>query len=235
MSDPYQSLDRLKMRLEYDATDLFDSRDNAEKRFDRLLMGTEAVGDGPRFEGLEAEARDLIENYASDQTFNYEEGRVDEIRATDDSSIPLVFPIDQIQSVEIKRSLRTEWRELSADRWDNTDHRLVLAYERGRRGNTEGTRRNTLVDRAARRTWVDICAKLRVTYDRGFDPIPYDIQSVQVAIINRMLRNLKTEQNIAAMEPDQLEAVTNAEAVVTDDIRDRITSVTAFGGATLSV
>lgn len=235
MPEPYQSLERLKARLEYDAEDLFDERDNAAKRFDRLLGGTEAVGDGPGWQGLEAEARAIIENYASDEPFSRGEGRVDTMRATDDSSIPLVYPIQSIQQVEIKRSLRRDWEVLDADRYDNTDHRLVLAYERGRRRGTEGTRRNTVADRATRRTWVDVAAKLRVTYDRGFDPVPYDVQSVQVAIVNRMLRNLKTEQNIAAMEPDQIESVTTAEAIMTDDIRDRITSITALGGATQSI
>lgn len=235
MPDAYQSLDRLKARLEYDAEDLFDTRDNAAKRFDRLLGGTDAVGDGPAWEGLKAEARDIIENYASDEPFSREEGRVDTMRATDDSSMPLVYPIQDVEQVEIKRSLRRDWHPFEADRWDFTDHRLVLAFERGRRGGTHGTRRNELADRARRRTWVDICAKVRVTYDRGFDPVPYDVQSVQVAIVNRMLRNLKTEQNIAAMEPDQIEAVTTAEAIMTEDIRDRITSITPLGGATQSI
>jgi hypothetical protein len=71
-----------------------------------------------------------------------------------------------------------------------------------------------------------------VTYDRGFDPVPADILSVQVALVNRMLRNLKTEQNISAMEPDQIESVTAAEAVLTEDIRQRIDQVHKLGGQT---
>jgi hypothetical protein len=79
---------------------------------------------------------------------------------------------------------------------------------------------------------MDIAEKIRVTYDRGFVEIPPDVLSVQVAIVNRILRNLKTEQNIAAMEPEQISAVTDAEAILTDDIRARIDQVTPLGGAT---
>jgi hypothetical protein len=50
-----------------------------------------------------------------------------------------------------------------------------------------------------------------------------------------MLRNLKTEQNIAAMDPEEITAITDAEAIMTDDIITRIDQVTPLGGATLSV
>lgn len=233
---PYQSLERLKMRLEYEATDLFDSDDNAAKRFDRLLMGTAEVGDGDSFDGLEAEARSVIESYHSDEPFTKQVDRVDEIRAKDEAATPLAYPVDSVASVEIKRSLRDEWRVLPDYRWDRTDHRIVLSYGPHRYGGgRRGTRRNVLADNAGRAEWSQIAEKLRVTYTRGYDPIPADIRSIQVDLINRMLRNLKTEQNISAMEPDQITALTAAEAVVTEDIEARINAHTPLGSSVRSV
>ena len=233
---PYQSLERLKMRLEYDAEDLFDSRDNADKRFDRLLMGTAEVGDGDDFDGLEAEARKTIESYHSNEPFTREVDRVDELRATDDAAIPLVGPIESVSSVEIKQSLRGDYRELDTGRWDFTDYRLILGYGPNRAGiGRQGRRRNVIADSAARAEWSQIAQKIRVTYTRGFDPIPADVRSIQVRLINRMLRNLKTEQNISAMEPDQIQAVTSAEAVVTEDIENRIRQITPLRSVVRSV
>ena len=233
---PYQSLERLKMRLEYDADDLFDSDDNAHKRFDRLLMGTAEVGDGDDFDGLEAEARSIIESYHSDEPFTRQEDRVDVIRTVDEAAIPLAYPVESVASVEIKRSLRSDFRELSEDRWDATDHRIVLSFGPHRYGSRRGgRRRNVLADNAGRAEWSQIAEKLRVTYTRGYDPIPADIRSIQVDIINRMLRNLRTEQTISAMEPDQIESVTAAEAIVTEDIEARIQAHTPLGSFVRSV
>jgi len=50
-----------------------------------------------------------------------------------------------------------------------------------------------------------------------------------------MLRNLMTEQTIQAMEPDQIEAVTSAEAVMTEDIEMRIREFSPLGGSVQSV
>lgn len=232
---PYQSLERLKMRLEYDATDLFDSRDNADKRFDRLLGGTAEVGDGDDFDGLEAEARKTIESYHSNEPFSREVDRVDELRATDDAAISLVGPIESVSKVELKSSLRGDYRELDAGRWDYSDYRLILAYGPNRVGSgRRGRRRNVLADSAGRAEWSQVAQKIRVTYTRGFDPVPADVRSIQVRLINRMLRNLKTEQNISAMEPDQIQAITSAEAVVTEDIENRIRRITPLVSAVQS-
>jgi len=243
--DPYQSLDRLKMRLEYEATDLFDDRDNAAKRFDRLLMGTEEVGDGDTFDGLEAETRSTIETYAGGEpqaanlpdsfTFSREVDRVDTMRATSDAAMPLLGPVESVATVETKADLGDDWRELNTDRWDTDSNRLILSYGSAAARGRYGRRRNTLADVATRATWRDIAEKIRVTYTRGYDPIPAAIRSVQVQMINRMLRNLMTEQTIQAMEPDQIEAVTSAEAVMTEDIEMRIREFAPLGGSVQSV
>jgi len=229
---PYQSLERLRARVEYEPGDLFDDADNAEKRFDRLLAGSEAVGEPDGFRGLEAEARGIIETRLGDQTLAAEDGRVDTMRTDDDAAMSLVFPIRDVQKVEFKTTLRDDWRDLDADRFDFTNHSLVLSYGRRRSATRGGFRGNRLTRLATRLTWLDLAEKIRVTYDRGFEDIPEDILAVQVSIVNRMLRNLKVEQNVAAMEPDQLEAMTASEAILTDDIRERIDQVTPLGGAT---
>lgn len=218
--DAYQSLDAIKQRVDYDGAAFFD--DNEHLRFDELLVR------------LEEEARGLIETRSGDETFALEEGRVDEFRATDDAALPLVYPIRDVQSVEFKRTMRADWTTLEPDRYDYTDHRLVLDVGR-RRGSMRLSGGVDLTSHAERSTWMDLARKLRVTYDRGFDPVPADIRSVQIDIINRLLRTLRSEQNIGAMEPDQLQSVTTAEAVLTDDIRERIDQVTGLGGKSLSV
>jgi len=232
---PYQSLDRLRARVEYEPGDLFDDADNAEKRFDRLLAGSDAVGESNGFRGLEAEARGIIESRLGDQTLAAEDGRVERLRTSDDAAIPLVYPVRDVTTVEFKTTLRDDWRTLSGDRWDFTDHSLILSYGRRRSQTRGGFRSNRLSRLATRMTWLDLAEVVRVTYDRGFVDVPADILSVQVAIVNRMLRNLKVEQNVAAMEPDQLEAMTASEAILTDDIRERIDQVTPLGGATQAI
>lgn len=237
--DPYQSLARIRARVDHEPNDFFE--DNAEKRFDRLLMGTTAVGDTAdgdpdEWDGLEAEARGWIETMLGDETLNEETGRVDEIRPGYDSALTLVFPITDVTKVEYKTTLSADWQTLDADRYTHTEHNLIL--ETCRRGRTAliDTRRNTLADAATRGTWADLAARLRVTYDRGFAEIPLDIKSVQIQIINRMLRLLRAEQTFAAASPEEWQGVSpEFDRVITEDIRDRVADVTTLGGATSSV
>jgi hypothetical protein len=242
MADPYQTLDRLKARLEYEPSDIFDGP-NAAAEFDRLLYGTnldsaDGVDGGaaditPEWTGLEGEARTIIETRLGDEPLSKETDRTDTIRPGYDAAETLVYPIQDVTKVEYKYTLRRDFQTLDPERYTHDDHHLILENRTRQVGSPRGgTRRNTLADTATRATWGDIAAMLRVTYDRGFDPVPADILSVQVALVNRMLRNLKTEQNIAAMEPDQIESVTAAEAVLTEDIRQRIDQFTPLGGAT---
>ena len=196
-SEPYQSLERIRARVEHEPSDLFE--DNENKRFDRLIMGTDEVGDGDAWTGLEAEARGIIETRLGDNTLAAEDGRVDVMRTTDDSAMPLVFPIRDVQSVEYKLNLGDDFETLDADRWDFTDHNIVLSYGRRMAESRHGFRGNRLTGFTARLTWLDLAEKIRVTYDRGFgaEP-PEDIKSIQISLINRMLRNLRNEQTVAA-------------------------------------
>lgn len=239
-SEPYQSVERLRARIEHQPTDLFD--DNAEKRFDRLLGGTESVGDAPAtdadgWRGLEYESRKYIETLYGDQPLNYETGRTDELRPTYEAAIPLVHPVDSVSQVEYKYDLGGEWRTLDAERYTWSRHNLILEHFRaGGTGGRAGTRRNTAADFATRASWGDLAAKLRVTYDRGYDPVPGDIQSVQVQIVNRMLRLMRLEQNLAAASPEEWQGVSpEFDRVITDAIRERIGEFTTPSGATLTM
>ena len=240
--DPYQSLERIRERVEHTPDDLFE--ENAEARFDRLIMGTDATDpDAPAAEswiGLEAESRGIIETLTGDQPLGREVDRVDEFRPSTDAAIPLVYPVESVASVEYKHSLRSDWRELDAHRWtmdrDGRGHTLILEAMRRGGGGRGGTRRNTLADTANRATWGDLAAKLKVTYTRGFDPIPADIQSVQIALINRMLRLMRAEQSFAAASPEEWQGVSpEFDRVITEDTRERLEDFTTIGAATMSM
>ena len=75
MSDPYQSLERIRERIEHTPEDIFGDDANAEARFDRLLMGTDATDPDAAdpWPGLEAEARGIIETLTGDQPLDFEE------------------------------------------------------------------------------------------------------------------------------------------------------------------
>ena len=234
-SEPYQPLERIRARVEHEPTDLFE--DNAEKRFDRLIMGTEEVGDGDAWTGLEAEARGIIETLSGDNPWNEETDRVDEKKSPDTATLPLAYPIQTVSKVEIKRTLRDDWQELEDYQYQATEHHVVAEFgaRAGRARTGSGSREpvNELLQTTTRRNWADESVRVRVTYDRGFDPVPLDIQAVQITMINRMLRMLRNEQTFAAASPDDFAAVSpEFDAVMTDDIRQRIDDATPLGAAT---
>ena len=238
-SEPYQSLDRIRARIEHEPSDLFE--DNQEKRFDRLIMGTDEVGDGAAWTGLEAEARGIIETLSGDNPWNFEEDRVDEKRAPDTATLPLAYPIQSVSTVEIKRTLRSDWHELEDYQYQATEHNLIAEFgsRAGRARTANGTRQsvNELLSTTLRRNWSDRAVRVRVTYDRGFgDDAPNDVKSIQIALINRMLRHLRQEQTVAAASPEDFAGVASEfDDVVTDAIRERIADVTSPGGATMSI
>jgi hypothetical protein len=223
-SGSYQDLETIRSRIDYKAEDFF-AEQNAQLEFDELLVR------------LETEARGIFETLWGDQTPLEETGRVDEKRATDDAAMPLVYPIRDVTKVEYKTTIADDYDELDSDRWDFTDHRLVLAQ----RPNTNALRhtyrnQNRLAADATRATWGDLAAKIRVTYDRGFaGGAPADVKSIQIQLINQMLRNLKREQTVAAASPEEFAGQTETNEIVTDEIRARIDDVTAPGRATQSI
>jgi len=243
--DPYQPLERLRERIEHTPEDIFGDEPNAEARFDRLLYGTAATDpDAPEsgaWIGLEAEARGIIQTLNGDQPLGKEPARVDTFRPDYDAATTLVYPVQSVESVEYKHSLGDDYSTLDPDRYAldrrGNAHLLVLEhFRRGGRGARGGTRRNTLADNANRATWRDLAAELKVTYERGFDPIPADIKSVQVSIVNRMLRLMRAEQSFAAASPEEFQGVSpEFDRVVTEDIRQRVADFTSPGGATMTM
>lgn len=220
--DAYQDLERIRQRVDYDGDGFF--QDNAQLRFDELLVE------------FEEESRGIFETLWGDQTPLEETGRTDEIRCTDDSAMVLVYPINDVTQVERKTALSSDWVELDSDWYDWTEHRLILA----RRPNVNSMRRqqrgNALASDAKRAAWRDLATKIRVTYDRGFgETPPADILSVQIQIINSLLRNLKREQTVAAASPEEFAGQTETNEVITDEIRERVADVTKPGMATFSV
>jgi len=233
MPDRYQPIERLKARVDYEPTDFFEN--NEDKRFDRLLGGEAYVGDDPDgWAGLEAESRAIINTNTGDETWSEELGREDVLRPPDNPQLPLVYPVQQIQSVEIKRSRRDDFETLDDYEYDHTGHALVLARQSRTIKNGRSLRpTNELLSTTKRTTWMDVAVSVRVTYDRGFNPVPTDIQHIQVRLVNQALRQLKAEQTIAAANPEQFAGVSpDKDAVLTESIRQRIDDLTPLGGAT---
>jgi hypothetical protein len=221
-ADAYQDLETIRERVDYSATDFFDDQ-NAQLQFDELLVR------------LEREARGIFETLWGDQTPATETGRTDVRRATDDAALTLVYPIQEVDTVEYKTTLSSDWETLDTDRWDHTDHHLVLAERPNVNSLRYHQRGNALAANAERATWRDLAAKVRVTYDRGFDPVPSDVLSIQIQLITNMLRQLKREQTVAAASPEEFAGQTETNEVVTDEVRNRISDVTSPGRATMSI
>lgn len=78
--------------------------------------------------------------------------------------------------------------------------------------------------------------EVRVTYTRGYEEIPANIKQLTTNIANRMLRNLKNEQNVAAASPDELAGVSpEYDRVISDSIQESLDGLTTLGGATYTV
>jgi hypothetical protein len=220
-ADALQSLSEIRERVDYDGESLFS--DNEQLRFDELLVR------------LERESRGIFVTLWGDETPLTETDRVDEKRATYDAAILMPYPVNDVTEVETKQSQADDWEVLEPRWYDWTPHRLILAE---RPSNLAHRRHgNPLTRTAGRATWRDICTNIRVTYDRGFgDDAPNDVKSIQIALINRMLRHLRQEQTVAAASPEDFAGVASEfDDVVTDAIRERIADVTSPGGATMSV
>jgi len=222
-ADAYQDLERIRSRIDHEATDFCDGP-NAELRFDELLVE------------LEREARDIFVTLWGDQTPLTETGRVDEVRAQTVAAQQLVYPINDIQQVEYKRTNGSDYEVLDTDWYDFSEHSLILA----RRPNTNALRvaqrRNPATAAAERATWADLASTLRVTYDRGFgDTPPADIQSLQIQLITNFLRKRKAEQTLSAASPDEMAQAMTTDMVVTEEIRSRVADVTSPGLGTLVI
>jgi len=182
--DAYQSLDRLRSRVEYEATDFF--ADNAQLRFDELLVE------------LEEEARGIFETMYGDVTPKAEDGRVDTRQTTDDTALSLPYPIRDVTEVEVQYANGGDFETLEPRWYNHTEHNLILETDAVPRTRYDLRNDYGLPRFANSPTWVDLGERLRITYDRGFETLPSDIVSVQVQIVNQLLRQLRLEQNVEA-------------------------------------
>lgn len=219
----YQDLTRIRERIDWQARDFYDDDPNAELKFDELLVD------------LETESRGIFETLWGDQTPLEETGRVDEMRAKDVAAMQLVYPINNIQQVEYKRTIAADYQTLDAERYDSTDHHLILAKRPNSNSLRYQTRGNPAAVNAQRAEWADLAVKVKVTYDRGFgsEP-PADILSIQIDLIENLLAHRKQQQTQAAGSADQ-QGEAMQSAIVTDAIRDRISDVTSPGLATMTI
>jgi hypothetical protein len=219
----YQDLAELRDRVDYTGESLF--QNNTQLRFDELLVR------------LERESRGIFETLWGDQTPASEDGRTDEITSVpEDAALTLVYPIQDVTQVEYKASLGDDFETLETDQYKHTKHNLILAEYWSDTVLRHRQRGNTLARNAERATWRDLATVLRVTYDRGFDTVPADIKSVQIVIINRMLRKLRQEQTVAAASPEEFAGVAaDYDSIVTEEIRERISDVTTPGRATMTI
>jgi len=168
-ADAYpDDLAEIRLRVQYDGSELFDEH-NTQRRFDELLVR------------YERQTRNLIETHYSDETFAFEEDRVDELRARDVETLQLVYPVQEIKSVEWRRAPGADFEDVDARWYAATDHGIEL--RRARRGKHPQKRSGSpLTSDAARLSWRDFADRVRVTYDRGFDPVPADVLDIQFAL-----------------------------------------------------
>lgn len=188
-------------------------------------------------ETLEAESRGLIDSYLGDESFEEETGRVDEIIATDDSALTLIYPVQDVISVEYKRTFGSEWVTLPENRYDFSKHKLILSSYpyRNRRIPGVGAGRSRIARNTLRTTWSQFCSKVKVTYDRGFATIPDNILNIQATLINKMLRQLRQEQNLSAIQPDNVQNFVDFDDLMTEDIMRRLDEITSMGNFVRSV
>ena len=217
-ADAYpESLAALRRRVHYDGSELYGEH-NTQLRFDQLLVD------------YERQTRGIINTNHSDETFNRETGRVDEDRARDVAVHPLVYPVQSISKVEWRKDRDRGFEELDPEWYEQREHGVELTA--GLRHLHHGPHRDNPLDGDANRlSWRDVADRVRVTYDRGFDPVPPEVVDVQVALINRKLRLLRQEQTTAAASPDELAGVgPQFDQLMTEDLTARINQLTNIDG-----
>lgn len=212
-----ESLAALRRRIHYNGDELFGEH-NTQLRFDQLLVD------------YERQTRGIINTNHSDETFNFEEGRVDDDRARDVAIHQLVYPVQSIDTVEWQIDKDRGFETLEPDWYEQRDHGVELTA--GLRHLHHGPHRDNPLDGdATRLTWRDVAERVRVTYDRGFETVPPEVVDVQTALINRKLRLLRQEQTTAAASPDELAGVgPQFDQLMTEDMRSRINDLTNIDG-----
>jgi len=220
---PYMTVDEVRERTEYKADDFYAT--DEEERFDELL------------ERVEEEAGATIDSFMGDTSFHHEEGVELEVPAPRRASIELLYPVQDVLMVEVLRARGGDFQEIDENRYYFTEHRLYLheGQKASRSWRRRGRASNPLRSNIDRVTWADMGRLVRVTYNRGYTEVPANVKSVQMAIINNILRNLRLEQSIGSISPDAVSNYVNNREVMTEDIEKRLKQLTRFGGTTMVI
>lgn len=209
----YLVVDDITPQIHYEESDF----DLDKSEFDDLL------------ETFEEQSRAFIESYMGDVTFSEENNKEQHMIAPDSAAVPLEYPINNINKIEYKRKMSGDWDTLDSDRYTNTEHRIILRRYPELFLQRKGLHRNNKLEfDMSRMAWSDFAVELKVDYDRGFEDIPKNVINIQIEMINRMLRKLKMEQGISTMNPENIESITQANVIMTDDLKDRLSEITHF-------
>lgn len=203
----------IKNRIEQDPEDFFDA--NPEIDFDSLL------------ETLEEETRSMIESYKGDVTFA-QETKEERFRAPDNSSINLLFPVNSVTKIEYRTNPGDAWETLDSKFYSVYPRKVVLRKSYGNLMRGRYMTYNPISWKQKRRTWADFCTDVKITYDRGYSTIPSNVKNVQITMINKILRQLRNEQSITALQPDEVNNYVDFDEILTDELKERLDSITSF-------
>jgi len=217
----YQTPDEIKERVEYGADDFFDNEPQPGDKYDSLL------------ERLEKESRKAIESYKGDITFE-KETKTQKFNAPESTVIQLEYPVHDVLKVEYQRYPDDNWEELDSQSYKFTDHNLILIrfpkQLLAHQGMVKG-RQNPLTSNIRRYEWVDFATTVRVEYERGYEDIPENIVGVQITLINKKLRQLREEQNIAGLSVGDIDNLGKFDTLMTEDVQERLDETTSFRNA----
>lgn len=175
---------------------------------------------------LEKRSRAIINNQLKGEGYEQETDRTDTVDAPDKPHLQLVRPVDDVTKVEVSTQ-PDKWETLDTEVYSFDEQKVKLRQSLIPNQNEFFNVQNPLLQQSNRATWARICDRVRVTYDRGYtvDNIPYSIKEVQQEIIRRMLVHYRQEQNLANLNPDEVQGF-NSRQILTDDIKTRVGEIT---------
>ena len=211
----YTDIETIKDRVEYEGEDFYDL--NPESNFDELLTQ------------LEKESRSIIENHMGDVSFSEETDKEEEFVNPSGTRIQLDYPINNVSKIEVLRHIGDNYETLDSDLYEVSKHGVNLEkYPNDEKFLTARYHQNPLGHNVNKVRWENIAEKVRITYDRGFTDVPQNIKSIQITIVNRLLRQLKNEENIQALSPDEAANLPERQVILTDELKNRLDNVTNF-------